>query len=626
MKFEPADRAQLAKIGVTSLLDLALCLPKSFEDTTLSQEPKEGHVCAAVELTNVARVRGGILSATAFCKEWNTGLKIVIFNAKAWHFGAFKRGKEMIISGVCSRAFGGWQVINPKIITKTGEILPRYKSALKDDALKKLIAKYVNLGALINEGLRENEAKFLTDLQESNENSVRILALLKAQISGKSENLGADKIAEISSENFSGRDFELKSGLEILKFVEIFNYLKKLSSKKTHFNSEKVEIFDISDWLKTLPFTPTNDQLNAISDIRLDLLSDEAKRRVVMGDVGSGKTLVILAAALMIYPKTAVLMAPTSILAEQIYGEAARLLPSFVCVRLVKSGDKNVDFTGVNLIVGTHALLYQDLPASPLVMVDEQHRFGSNQRGRIEEMASSPQFRANFVQFSATPIPRTLSLIQSALVEFSFLREIPFAKRIHSQILKSENFGALISHLRAQISQGKQAIIVYPLVENSENFHYQSLNEAQGFWLENFKNVFITHGKDREKERVLREFRQSGDLLLSTTVVEVGISLPRLSTIVIVGAERLGLATLHQLRGRVGRNGGEGWCFLFTKLKNPPERLREFCATTDGFKIAQIDLKNRQSGDILDGTLQHGATFEYYDYDEEITRLARSRV
>lgn len=626
MKFEPADRAQLAKIGVTSLLDLALCLPKSFEDTTLSQEPREGRVCAGVELTNVARARGGILSATAFCKEWNTSLKIVIFNAKAWHFGAFKRGKEMIISGVCSRAFGGWQVINPKIITKTGEILPRYKSALKDDALKKLIAKYVNLGALINEGLRENEAKFLTDLQEANENSVRILALLKAQISGRSENLGADKIAEISSENFSGRNFELKSGLEILKFVEIFNYLKKLSSKKTHFNSEKVEIFDISDWLKTLPFTPTNDQLNAIADIRSDLLSDEAKRRVVMGDVGSGKTLVILAAALMIYPKTAVLMAPTSILAEQIYGEAARLLPSFVCVRLVKSGDKDVDFTGVNLIVGTHALLYQDLPASPLVMVDEQHRFGSNQRGRIEEMVSSPQFRANFVQFSATPIPRTLSLIQSALVEFSFLRETPFVKRIHSQILKSENFGALISHLRAQISQGKQAIIVYPLVENSENFHYQSLNEAQGFWLENFKNVFITHGKDREKERVLREFRQSGDLLLSTTVVEVGISLPRLSTIVIVGAERLGLATLHQLRGRVGRNGGEGWCFLFTKLKNPPERLREFCATTDGFKIAQIDLKNRQSGDILDGTLQHGATFEYYDYDEEITRLARSRV
>ena len=626
MKFEPADRAQLAKIGVTSLLDLALCLPKSFEDTTLSQEPREGRVCAVVELTNVARARGGILSATAFCKEWNTGLKIVIFNAKTWHFGAFKRGKEMIISGVCSRAFGGWQVINPKIITKTGEILPRYKSALKDDALKKLIAKYVNLGALINEGLRENEAKFLTDLQESNENSVRILALLKAQISGRSDNLGADKIAEISGENFSGRNFELKSGLEILKFVEIFNYLKKLSSKKTHFNSEKVEIFDISDWLKTLPFTPTNDQLNAIADIRSDLLSDEAKRRVVMGDVGSGKTLVILAAALMIYPKTAILMAPTSILAEQIYGEAMRLLPSFVCVRLVKSGDKNVDFTGVNLIVGTHALLYQDLPASPLVMVDEQHRFGSNQRGRIEEMASLPQFRANFVQFSATPIPRTLSLIQSALVEFSFLRETPFVKRIHSQILKSENFGALISHLREQISQGKQAIIVYPLVENSENFHYQSLNEAQGFWLKNFKNVFITHGKDREKERILREFRQSGDLLLSTTVVEVGISLPRLSTIVIVGAERLGLATLHQLRGRVGRNGGEGWCFLFTKLKNPPERLREFCATTDGFKIAQIDLKNRQSGDILDGTLQHGATFEYYDYDEEITRLARSRV
>ena len=124
----------------------------------------------------------------------------------------------------------------------------------------------------------------------------------------------------------------------------------------------------------------------------------------------------------------------------------------------------------------------------------------------------------------------------------------------------------------------------------------------------------------------MRQFKQRGDILLSTTVVEVGISLPRLSTIVIVGAERLGLATLHQLRGRVGRNGGSGFCFLFTKLKNPPERLVEFCSTTDGFEIAQLDLKNRQSGDILNGTLQHGATFEYYAYEEEITQAAKDRL
>lgn len=379
----------------------------------------------------------------------------------------------------------------------------------------------------------------------------------------------------------------------------------------------------------------------------------------------AAETLVMLAAALSVYPCAALIMAPTSILAEQIYAEAARLLPDFMRVLLVKSGDKP-EFDGVNLIIGTHVLLYQNLPAAPLVMIDEQHRFGSNQREKINALASgelgrdpqhdeadgefedkfkegeqsnlteiSPQnrqtktadeTRAHVVQFSATPIPRTLSMIQSSFAEFSFLRQMPFEKHIHTQILQSADFGELLTHIKAQIAKGKQVAMIYPLVESSESSNYQGLEEAQGFWRANFTNVYVTHGKDKEKEQVLREFRECGDVLLSTTVVEVGISLPRLSTIVIVGAERLGLASLHQLRGRVGRNGGSGFCFLFTKLKNPPSRLREFCETLDGFKIAEIDLKNRQSGDILNGAFQHGATFEYYDYEEEITQAAKDRA
>ena len=456
-----------------------------------------------------------------------------------------------------------------------------------------------------------------------------------------------------------------KAGEDVLKFVEIYNYLKKLNAKKTHFKAPKIKLFDISKWLKNLPFAPTDDQLNAIADLRADFSGEQAVRRVVMGDVGSGKTLVMLAAALSVYPSAALIMAPTSILAEQIYAEAVRLLPDFMRVLLVKSGDKP-EFDGVNLIIGTHVLLYQNLPAAPLVMIDEQHRFGSNQREKINALASgelwrdpqldeadgefggkfkegeqsnlteiSPQnrqtktadeTRAHVVQFSATPIPRTLSMIQSSFAEFSFLRQMPFEKHIHTQILQSADFGELLTHIKAQIDKGKQVAVIYPLVESSENSNYQGLEEAQGFWRANFANVYVTHGKDKEKEQVLREFRERGDVLLSTTVVEVGISLPRLSTIVIVGAERLGLASLHQLRGRVGRNGGSGFCFLFTKLKNPPSRLMEFCETLDGFKIAEIDLKNRQSGDILNGAFQHGATFEYYDYEEEITQAAKDRL
>ena len=562
MKFEASDRAKLLKIGVLSLLDLALVLPKGFEDTTIAKSPREGQVCINVKITSLAS-RPGMLTALAFCEQWQSSVKIVIFNAKSWHYGAFKMGKEMAIYGLCSYAFGSWQIVNPKITTKIGQIVPKFKTELKDDEVKKLVLKYINLQNLLAEGLNEKEAKFLANLQRLDEQSVQILYRLKNE----------------------------GEGLEILKFVEIFNYIKKLSAKKTYFKSPKIKLFDINSWLKSLPFTPTNDQINAINDIRDDLGAVQAKRRVIMGDVGSG-----------------------------------RLLPAFMNVMLVRSGEKKIDFSGVNLIVGTHALLFHELPNSPLVMVDEQHRFGSNQRKKIEELASSEDERANFVQFSATPIPRTLSLIQSEIVNFSFLKQMPFKKNITSQILGASEFGFLLTHIKKQLAGGFQVAIIYPLVESSESSNYQSLSEAQGFWLKNFKNVFVTHGKDKEKEEILRRFREEGEILLSTTVVEVGISLPRLNTIVIVGAERLGLATLHQLRGRVGRNGGDGYCFLFTKLKEAPARLKEFCATNDGFKVAELDLKNRQSGDILNGFFQHGATFNFYDYEDDITQAAKMRV
>ena len=638
MKFDKKDRINLKKIGVTTLLDLALKLPKSFEDTSLATAPKDGHVSVAVEIKSAYR-QGGMLHAQCWCEAWGQSVKIVIFNAKPWHHGAFKVGKSVFVSGKCAYAYGSWQLTNPKIVTKINEIIPKYKLSLRDDSFKNLVQKYVNLPNLLEAGLTPREAEFLLDLHKGDEKSARILEALVRE----------------------------RAGEDVLKFVEIYNYLKKLNAKKTHFKAPKIKLFDISEWLKNLPFAPTNDQLNAIADLRADFSGEEAVRRVVMGDVGSGKTLVMLAAALSVYPRAALIMAPTSILAEQIYVEAARLLPDFMRVLLVKSGDKP-EFDGVNLIIGTHVLLYQNLPAAPLVMIDEQHRFGSNQREKINALASGelwrdPQLdeadgefedkfkeseqsnlteiapekrnkqtktadetRAHVVQFSATPIPRTLSMIQSSFAEFSFLKQMPFEKHIHTQILQSADFGELLTHIKAQIAKGKQVAVIYPLVESSESSNYQGLEEAQGFWRANFTNVYVTHGKDKEKEQVLREFRERGDVLLSTTVVEVGISLPRLSTIVIVGAERLGLASLHQLRGRVGRNGGSGFCFLFTKLKNPPSRLREFCETLDGFKIAEIDLKNRQSGDILNGAFQHGATFEYYDYEEDITQAAKDRL
>ncbi len=986
MIFEAKDAATLQKAGITTLLDLALLLPKSFDDLSVRDAPCAGESTAEVECLFQHR-RGSMLIVAAHCLSWEREIKIVIFNAKSWHFGTFKRGKKFFIHGKCDESFGSWQFVNPKIVSEPGRIAPKYKAALSDAAAQKLIKKYLSAGALLGCGLRADEAAVLLALHESSPRSVRMLAALNRQLKeGGAENFGerddvsnsgkipsgseilnggissSDKIldgdgisdngeipssqssaaeilnggsqndeifggkisnypqndrslacearrgaaneilsggiskgaetsllpslrdGEIASDeildddqprvrgaeiyndenfsvqsdedflaayganaredeisddlkanndaaasgdkisndlvsgtqtairpadaqaataqpmlehiateqsvveqaaqqNLSAQDVDTQSAavqtsdvqiadlqpvaaqtqnagaqpaaiqtssqvasaqaattqtlsaqamgaqaasdqtenlqtvvavqtataeptiaqvastteavqdalaapmsalrdcavqpthyqtetirtaaaqattaiptiaqiasdagtvhaaetvraaavtqmsgvaiLRTLKFVEILNYLQKLSAKKTSFPAQIYPLSDISDWLASLPFEPTRDQLSAIKDIASDLQSPIARRRVVMGDVGSGKTLVILASAAMNYPRISYLMAPTSILAEQIYAEARRLLPPQIKVLLVKSGDREPNFAGAHLIIGTHALLYHELAPSNLIMVDEQHRFGSNQREKIARLTENGEFRAHFIQFSATPIPRTLSMIQSELVSFSFLKQLPFEKQIKTKILQNDGFAGFMQDLRRELAAGNQAIIVYPLVQQSESSVYQSLEEAAPFWKAQFADVMITHGSDKDKEEVLRRFRDEGRLLITTTIVEVGISLPRLSVILIVGAERMGLASLHQLRGRVGRKGQAGRCYLYTKLKSPPQRLREFAATLDGFKVANIDLKNRQGGDLLGGSVQHGAMFAWYDYEEDVTAAAKQRL
>jgi ATP-dependent DNA helicase RecG len=261
-------------------------------------------------------------------------------------------------------------------------------------------------------------------------------------------------------------------------------------------------------------------------------------------------------------------------------------------------------------------------------MVDEQHRFGSNQRQKLEQLSAVGEKRAHFLQFSATPIPRTQAMMESAMVDISLIEGSPIKREIVTQIMTKADFPSLIEHINREISQKKQVIIVYPLVESSSFINYLSIDEAREFWEKRYRNLCITHGKDREKERILEKFREDGDILLTTTVVEVGISLPRLSTIVIVGAERLGLASLHQLRGRVARESRKGWCYLFTNLQKVPKRLEEFSKTEDGFEIARLDLLYRDSGDILDGKIQSGKKFKWLDLliDEKIVKEAIKRV
>jgi len=322
-------------------------------------------------------------------------------------------------------------------------------------------------------------------------------------------------------------------------------------------------------------------------------------------------------------------MAPTSILANQLFEEARKYLSNFLNLALVTQKNSIGDYKEADFIIGTHALLYKDdLPKAALIMIDEQHRFGANQRALLDAMMKDNNKSPHFLQFSATPIPRTQAMIESELIDISTIKMLPFKKQITTKIIQRGDFNNLIAHIKREIEQNHQILIVYPLVEPSDEVPYMSLQEASRYWQSKFEKVFITYGKDKEKDETLINFRDNGNILLSTTVIEVGISLPRLTTIVIVGAERFGLATLHQLRGRVGRYGIDSYCFLYTNAKNPPKRLTEFCNTLDGFKIAELDLKYRNSGDLLDGVTQSGKAFRWLDLssDEEIIKKAKLRV
>jgi len=378
-----------------------------------------------------------------------------------------------------------------------------------------------------------------------------------------------------------------------------------------------------------LPFQLTKEQQAVIYEVQQDLKrEDKAAKRLIIGDVGSGKTMVILAAAVIAYPKKSILMAPTSLLAIQLYEEASKHLPKKMKIALVMQGKNEGDYLNADFIIGTHALLYkEDLPKASLVMVDEQHRFGTKQRALLEAMMANEEKKPHYLQFSATPIPRTQAMMQSELIDVSLITSTPFEKDITTLVIGKENFPELLEDIKDEIAQEHQVLIVYPLVEESTEIPYQSLDEGRGFWEKKFDNVYVTHGKDKKKEEVLHEFRDKGDILLATTVVEVGISLPRLTLIVIVGAERLGLATLHQLRGRVGRLGLKSWCYLFTNNKKN-DRLKSFTQTNSGFEIAKLDLKFRNSGDILDGTIQSGMQFKWLNLaeDEHIVRVAKERL
>ena len=587
-------KALFQKLKIISLLDLALIVPSSYNNTTLSTELNRGesHVFDAVvkEVTSF----NGKLSIKFYISYLNVTLNSMFFRVNPYHHKLFIVGSRHYIQGRVEEYRGELQMNQPKSLKRVGDIIPKYSTAIKESNLRSLIEYYISEEMLYFEGLDGREVAVIMGLHYP------------------------QKIEQIKTPDE-----------DALKFIEAFNHMKKLKGKRSDFPALEALSGDINPFIENLPFILTAEQLSVIDEVNADLRrTDRASKRLIIGDVGSGKTMIILASAMMAYPKKSILMAPTSLLAMQIYEEAVKFLPKNMSMALVKQGKTEGDYLSADFIIGTHAILHKDdMPKVPLVMVDEQHRFGTKQRALLENMMTGDERKPHFLQFSATPIPRTQAMMQSELIDVSLITTTPFDKDITTQVIGKEDFLGLLEEIKNEIAQNHQVLIIYPLVEESKEIPYQSLDEGRGFWEKRFSNVYLTHGKDKKKEEVLVEFREKGDILLATTVVEVGISLPRLTLIVIVGAERLGLATLHQLRGRVGRLGLKSWCYLFTNNKKNG-RLDSFTQTQSGFEIAKLDLKFRNSGDILDGTVQSGMQFKWLDLaeDEQIVKVAKNRV
>ncbi|MFA6189141.1 MAG: ATP-dependent DNA helicase RecG [Sulfuricurvum sp.] len=567
-------------LGVSSVTALSTLAPSTFEDRRLSQELTHNASCV-IDATVEHIVRTPkTLKITFFVHNLDATLEGVIFGPKPYMVHQFPTGTRGFFSGKAVLEQGRWQIVQPIKTTAIGSIVPIYKTPLRVDVMRRLVQMLITVQSLQDEGLPQTVAQTLYDI------------------------------------HFPKQPKPLDDKqMYALKFAELYDYMSQLRHKRRFHPTQYRSQGKVAQWMKNLPFELTQDQQNAIADITNDLESDNAARRMIVGDVGSGKTMVIFASVVLMQPYRSLLMAPTTILANQLYEEAQKFLPHLKTI-LVTSATKKGSLESYDFIIGTHALLHRPLPECALVMVDEQHRFGTAQRHALTKLTDNDT-PPHFLQFSATPIPRTLAMIESAHIDVSLIVQTPFVKNIETQIIHKNDFTALLEHIHSEISHNHQVLIVYPLVEQSESINYQSIQEARDYWEHKFDNVYVTHGKDKEKESVLIAFRESGSILLATTVVEVGISLPRLSTVVIVGAERLGLSTLHQLRGRVSRTGLQGYCYLYTNTTGKNERLESFCTCTSGFEIAALDLKFRKSGDLLEGRLQSGNKFRWVDMAED---------
>jgi ATP-dependent DNA helicase RecG len=618
----PKNAEKLAQLGIASLGDMLYHFPRRYDDYSQLkpinrlQYGEEVTVIGTVQSSAARNVGGGKTQLVEVIVSDGSGaLRVNWFN-QPWLSKTLKEGTQVVLSGKIDQYLGRLQMTSPEweLLEEenlsTNRIVPVYPltGGITQKWLRKMMHKVVSYWALrVEEWLPESMIKSadLLDLPE---------ALLQIHFPDSWE--------------------ELEDAQHRLAFDEIFFLQLGVLRQKRQWESRPGRSFETPlEWLNgelaKLPFELTGAQKRVLDDVRTDLASGRPMNRLIQGDVGSGKTVVAALAAKMVNQGGAqvAIMAPTSILAEQHYqsflsmlsGAGGALAPEHIrlLVGATPEAEKNDIRAGlqsgeIKVLVGTHALIEDPVKFAglQLAVIDEQHRFGVEQRAALREKGENP----HLLVMTATPIPRSLALTIYGDLDISVIDEMPPGRQpIETHILFPRERERGYGFIRSQLEEGHQAFIIYPLVEESENSDSKAaVEEHERLQKEVFRKyaLGLLHGrlKPAEKDEVMNQFREKQyDILVSTSVVEVGVDVPNATVMMVEGANRFGLAQLHQFRGRVGRGETRAHCLLIPENDDAVEneRLQVMAETSDGFVLAEQDLEQRGPGEFL-GTRQSG--------------------
>jgi len=608
---------KMNSLGIFTISDLVDYYPRRYDDYSKIEKInriKPGPVTIQAEIKQAKGryVRRGMHVTEAVATDETGSVRLVWFN-QPYRAEGLKNGEKYFISGDFGLRKGRLSIQNPSVELASGfnvstaRIVPVYstKKNVKSWQIRKLISGCVDLIGRTKETLPAwiieelglisySDAKISMHLPESQEDLERAR-----------RRLGFDEIFGLSIAALLNKNKIKSEEGQAIKFDE------KLAKK----------------FVSGLPFDLTDSQRKSIWQILLDMQKATPMNRLLEGDVGSGKTVVaaMVSAIAIANGFQVALMAPTEILARQhgetLYdllgsvgmAEKVSMLVGSMTQKQKTLARKRIKSGDTGLIVGTHALIQDDVKLSNLglVIIDEQHRFGVEQRKKLQKKAG---YMPHVLAMTATPIPRSLALTLYGELDISLMSQKPVGRKPPiTEICSPNSKKQLYEKIETMLEDGGQMFVVCPLISKSEALKAPSAEEVHAELQKKYfknKTVGLLHGKMKsvEKDKIMSEF-QSGniDILVSTTVIEVGIDVANANIMIIVGADRFGLAQIHQLRGRVGRSNKQGYCYLMMSDSSAPSRrLRALEYTTDGFKLAELDLEIRGPGSIY-GTLQHGA-------------------